>query len=185
MEYKFKVGDHVTKSSKLPPFLNGDLVALKGEKDLVGYVYTAGIKNGYVTVSKIVTMYGESKFGDYAIEDLVLVPEVTQKQEVKSEGIKFDSDKLQWWYLWQFLPELEQVAYVLQYGDKKYPAEDGSNWKRLDSLERRASSAAMRHLSAYLQNDKQDNETNKSHLAHAITNLLFLMHKDRQNANPA
>jgi len=98
-----------------------------------------------------------------------------------SEGVKFDSDKLQWWYLWQFLPELEQVAYVLQYGDKKYPAEDGSNWKRLDNLERRASSAAMRHLSAYLQDDKLDNETTKSHLAHCITNLLFLMYNDRNS----
>lgn len=110
-------------------------------------------------------------------------PKVTVPMEIKPEGIKFDSDKLQWWYLWQFLPELEQVAYVLQYGDKKYPAEDGSNWKRLDNLERRASSAAMRHLSAYLQGNKQDNETDKSHLAHAITNLLFLMYNDRQNAS--
>lgn len=98
-----------------------------------------------------------------------------------SEGVKFDSEKLQWWYLWQFLPELEQVAYVLQFGDKKYPAEDGSNWKRLDNLERRASSAAMRHLSAYLQDDKLDNETTKSHLAHCITNLLFLMYNDRNS----
>lgn len=96
-----------------------------------------------------------------------------------NKGIKFDSDKRQWWYLWQFLPEVEQLVDILQYGGEKYPAEDGSNWRRVEGANKRYTSALMRHLSAYLQGEKVDPESGKSHLAHMITNALFLMWFDR------
>jgi hypothetical protein len=96
-----------------------------------------------------------------------------------NQGIKFDSEKRQWWFMWQFLQELEQVVDILAYGNKKYPADDGSNWRRVEQAERRYSSALMRHLSLYLQGEKTDPETGKSHLAHMITNALFLMWFDR------
>jgi hypothetical protein len=102
------------------------------------------------------------------------------KKSNPSEGRKYDSGKRQWWYMWQFLPELEQVTDILTFGDKKYPAEDGSNWRLVDNAERRYTSALMRHLSAYLQGEKVDAESGKSHLAHMITNALFLMWFDRK-----
>jgi hypothetical protein len=104
------------------------------------------------------------------------------KEDLNKVGVKFDGDKRQWWYLWQFIPEVEQVVDILAYGDKKYPADDGSNWRRVQGSERRYSSALMRHLSMYLQGEKIDPETGKSHLAHMITNALFLMWFDRQSS---
>lgn len=161
----FKINDHVRV--KVSENLTGKVIDIEEQGD---YPYQVKTENGISAW--------------YSSGELILLNKQSNQSDKTcnpSEGVKFDSEKLQWWYLWQFLPELEQVAYVLQYGDKKYYAEDGSNWKRLDKLERRASSAAMRHLSAYLQGNKQDDETTKSHLAHCITNLLFLMYNDRVN----
>lgn len=103
----------------------------------------------------------------------------TSEKDIPKVGIKYDSDKRQWWYIWQFLPDLEQVADILTFGDKKYPCPTGSNWRNVDNQYRRYTSALMRHLSAYLQGEKNDPESGKSHLAHAMTNLLFLMWFDR------
>jgi len=107
----------------------------------------------------------------------------TNGEDLNKVGVKFDKDKRQWWFAWQFLPELEQVVDILDYGNKKYPAEDGSNWRLVEQPQRRYSSALMRHLSAYLQGEKNDPETGKSHLAHAMTNLLFLMWFDRNEVS--
>jgi len=96
-------------------------------------------------------------------------------------GVKNDSGKRQWWYLFGLWEFVEQVVDVLQYGDTKYPAEDGANWKRLDNAENRFRDAVMRHWSAYLTGEKVDPETGKSHLAHLITNALFLMHFEKEN----
>lgn len=95
-------------------------------------------------------------------------------------GIKNDSDKRQWWYMDSFWPYLEEVVDVLTYGDTKYPAEDGANWKRLPDAEKRFKDALLRHLVAYRGGEKLDKETGKSHLAHLITNALILMYFDRK-----
>lgn len=114
-------------------------------------------------------------------EDMwVLTPAPGVKTKPKTEGVKYDSNKRQWWFMWQFLPELEQVVDILDYGNKKYPADDGSNWRKVDNAKNRYTSAAMRHWSAWLGGEKVDAETGKSHLAHMITNLLFLMWFERK-----
>ncbi len=95
-------------------------------------------------------------------------------------GIKNDKGKLQWWYLDSFWPDLEEVVSVLEYGDAKYPSPDGANWLRLEDPERRFNDALFRHMVAYRKGEKVDPETNKSHLAHLITNALILMYFDRQ-----
>ena len=99
-----------------------------------------------------------------------------------SVGIKNDKGKRQWWYLDSFWPDIEEVVEVLEYGDKKYPAEDGSKWKRLDDPEKRFKDALFRHQLEYRKGNKVDPETGKSHLAHLITNALFLMYFDRNSA---
>lgn len=96
-----------------------------------------------------------------------------------TSGIKNDSGKRQWWYMDTFWQDLEQVVDVLEYGDSKYSADDGSNWKRLDNPEQRFNDALLRHNLAYRKGEKNDPETGKSHLAHLITNALFLMYFDR------
>ena len=96
-------------------------------------------------------------------------------------GVKHESSKRQWWYFDNFWDDLGEVVDVLAYGDTKYPAGDGSNWKRLDNPEKRFSDALLRHIIAYRTGELVDPETGKSHLAHAITNALFLMWFNRND----
>lgn len=110
-----------------------------------------------------------------ALKTNMVLPTDAQEQK----GIKDDSSKTQWWYMDNFWPDLEQVADVLTYGDSKYPADDGANWKRLDNPEQRLCDALLRHALKYRYESKDDPETGKSHLAHAITNALMLMYFDR------
>ena len=89
------------------------------------------------------------------------------------EGIKHDSDKLRW----DILPyeQIEQVVSVLTFGANKYTA---YNWQKLDNLEERCFAAMMRHAVEYKKGNKIDNETGRSHLAHAICCALFMMWND-------
>ena len=94
-------------------------------------------------------------------------------------GKKSDENKPQWWYISSFVQDLVQVVDVLSYGDKKYPANDGCNWKRVPDAKRRYVSALFRHITAWLDGEIYDKETGKHHLAHAITNCLFLLWFER------
>lgn len=64
-----------------------------------------------------------------------------------------------------------EIARVLEFGIKKY-AKD--NW-RLCSDKSRYIDAAMRHIDAYLQDEKLDAESGYNHMAHAIVNLMFVL----------
>lgn len=85
-------------------------------------------------------------------------------------GVKYDSDKPQW----SLVPfkAMTQVVDVLTYGARKYAPD---NWKKVPDARRRYIDAAFRHLSAYVSGEKNDSETGKSHLAHAMCCLLFLL----------
>lgn len=93
---------------------------------------------------------------------------------VANKGIKYDEGKVQWWYL-PIAPTIEVIK-VLTYGDSKYPAEDGSNWKRVPNAKKRYYSALLRHVTAWWDGEKNDPETGLNHMAHAITNALFLLY---------
>lgn len=86
--------------------------------------------------------------------------------------VKNDSGKLQW----SLLPfkELEDVVRVLMLGAKKYTPD---NWKKCDDVTR-YKDALMRHVISYVSGDETDEESQLSHLAHAVCNCLFLMYFD-------
>lgn len=67
---------------------------------------------------------------------------------------------------------LEEVAWVQEYGYKKYG--DRLNYLRGMEVSRNVS-CAHRHLAAYMQGDKIDSESGRSHLAHAACRLLFAL----------
>ena len=92
------------------------------------------------------------------------------------KGIKFDTVKRRW----DLMPfaELDDVADILTSGAVKY-ADD--NWKIVPDKEKRYKAALMRHVSAYMQGEKNDKETGKSHLAHAVCCALFLMWGDKND----
>lgn len=87
-------------------------------------------------------------------------------------GLKKDIDKPRW----DLLPlhEVEEVVEILTFGAKKYKPD---NWKYVRPTKRYLA-AAFRHLVAWAKGDKIDTESGKSHLAHAVCNLLFLMYFD-------
>ena len=93
------------------------------------------------------------------------------------QGVKYDSDKPKW----SLIPfrSLNEVVDVLTFGAKKYAAD---NWKYVPQARERYIDAAYRHLADWNTISRLDPETNKSHLAHAICCLLFLLwfeQKDR------
>lgn len=98
-------------------------------------------------------------------------------------GVKHDQGKTPWHYIDNFWPQLEEVVQVLAMGDKKYPSADGANWKRVEDSARRYSDAMLRHAISYRRGEKIDPESGKSHLAHVITNALFLMYNDSLQEN--
>jgi len=91
-------------------------------------------------------------------------------------GIKFDRDKPQM----HLLPPLAtlEVGKVLTYGAAKY---DDHNWKKLDKLQERYTSAAMRHILAHMSGEECDEESEVDHLAHSICCLMFKLEKKLQD----
>lgn len=66
---------------------------------------------------------------------------------------------------------MKALAQVLTYGARKYKP---NNWREVDDISVYWD-ALYRHLEAYRAGDKVDDESGFSHLAHAITNLAFLI----------
>lgn len=90
------------------------------------------------------------------------------------QGVKYDEDKPRW----ELLPvePIEQVVKVLSHGARKY---DDDNWRRVERRKERYYAAAMRHIVAWRQGERDDPETNLHHLAHAMCCLVFLMEEDK------
>jgi len=95
--------------------------------------------------------------------------------------LKFDDNKPRW----SLLPfrEVEEVVKVLTHGAKKY-THDGisgaDNWKTVPDRQNRYFSACLRHLTAWKNGERLDQETGLSHLSHAICCLLFMMWGDNE-----
>ncbi|MBN8431835.1 hypothetical protein JF535_13335 [Microbulbifer salipaludis] len=84
--------------------------------------------------------------------------------------MKHDHGKPQW----NLLPwhGVEEVVEVLTFGAKKYAPD---NWRHVTDARGRYSAAALRHISAFMQGQERDEETDLHHLAHATCCLLFLL----------
>ena len=86
----------------------------------------------------------------------------------ESHGKKYDSGKPK---LYLLPPKsINEVGKVLTFGAEKY---DPHNWRKVDDLQNRYSSAALRHIFAHIDGEDEDQETGLSHLAHAICCLMF------------
>lgn len=87
---------------------------------------------------------------------------------VVGEFLKFDAGKLRY----SLIPPsaTKALAEVLTYGAKKYKP---NNWQEVDDTSRYVD-ALYRHLEAWRNGEKLDNESGFSHLAHAMTNIAFL-----------
>ena len=93
---------------------------------------------------------------------------IANNGKVYAEGRKYDYEKPQ---LYLLPPKsLYEVGKVLTFGAEKY---DPHNSRKVDDLQNRYSSAAMRHILAHIDGEDLDEETGLSHLAHAICCLMF------------
>jgi hypothetical protein len=61
------------------------------------------------------------------------------------------------------------MAHVREFGLTKYP--DAENWR--STLREQHLNAALRHIFSVLEGEWEDKESGLSHLAHAMTNLMF------------
>lgn len=92
------------------------------------------------------------------------------------QGIKYDGEKPKM----HLLPPKAtlEVAKVLTFGAQKYNEE---NWRKLDNLQDRYSSGALRHIFAHIDKEDLDPESGLSHLAHAICCLMFKLEIELEN----
>jgi len=91
-------------------------------------------------------------------------------------GKKHDASKLDWAQLAPFLPALEEVARVLQFGAQKHNEKPGTEaWRTVEDAAREYGTAAARHALKRVRGIKFDEQTKRPHLAHAIANLLIVM----------
>lgn len=97
------------------------------------------------------------------------------KVVVDTQFLKFDKNKLRY----DLIPteSAKAEAEVLTYGAKKYKA---NNWKRADDTSR-YTAALYRHLEAWRAGELIDKESGLSHLAHAKTNIAFLIWFEANN----
>lgn len=118
------------------------------------------------------------KMQDYIKSIQAMAGEVTT--EKPSLGVKFDRNKP----MWSLVPPgpMEEVVEVLTYGANKYSPD---NWQHVDDPDTRYFNAAMRHIWAWRQGEQFDAESHKSHLAHAVCCLLFLLAFDEDEDDSA
>lgn len=86
------------------------------------------------------------------------------------EGKKLDDDKLPMHLLSPAF--LKEIAKVSRFGAKKY---EDRNWEKGIKFSR-VYAAAMRHLLAFWDGEDIDMESCLTHLAHASTCLMYLVH---------
>ena len=93
--------------------------------------------------------------------------------DIKVGGVKYDGGKVPL----DLLPmeALMEVGEVLKYGAEKYAP---YNWAR-GMLYSRLISACLRHIFSYNKGEDNDPETKRSHIAHAICCLLFLLEYEK------
>jgi len=91
--------------------------------------------------------------------------------KVVEQFMKFDTDKLRY----DLIPPsaMKALAEVLTYGAKKYKP---NNWRNGDKD--RYIAALYRHLEAWRAGEQKDEESGMVHLAHALTNVAFLLELD-------
>ena len=91
------------------------------------------------------------------------------------KGLKYDGGKLR---MDLIEPEcIEGLASVLTFGAEKY--EDNS-WQHVENAENRYYAALLRHIMQWRLGNEVDEESGIHHLNHAMANIMFLLHGDRE-----
>lgn len=176
----------IDKSSQLQAQLQKEREAHKKEKDLAAHNYEQLRKerDGLVTLLALHRKQEQSKpfpFDTHRYPPIVGRDDawirnqeriMEQEKATLAEGVgaKHDGGKLRY----SLLPKgtISEVLKVLEFGAKKYAPD---NWMKVDNAQTRYYDAALRHITAWHEGEKFDQETGVSHIAHALCCLHFLM----------
>ena len=95
--------------------------------------------------------------------------------QVLKEGAKKDEGKPRW----ELVPydAVEGVVEILTFGAKKY---DARNWEKGIAYGR-VYGAIQRHLTAWWRGENTDKESGRSHLDHAMCEIMFLSAYEKRN----
>lgn len=84
---------------------------------------------------------------------------------------KKDKGKLRWDLVpWECV---EPIADILTFGAEKYGEK---TWKTVPDAPKRYKAALFRHLIAWCKGEKIDKESGRSHLHHALVNIIFMIY---------
>lgn len=89
---------------------------------------------------------------------------------------KHDEGKLQYRLLTPQI--LKEMAKVMTFGANKY---DANSWQDVPDAIDRYTDALIRHIEAWRSGEKEDQESNIHHLAHAACNAMFLLYFDKED----
>jgi CTP synthase (UTP-ammonia lyase) len=128
----------------------------------------ATIERQYARNNGIPIFYCDSNMNFAYIDELKQYIETQTNNP--APGIKYDDDKLRLDLV--DYNQINKLAYILTMGAKKY---SDSNWMKVEPFNSRYFAALLRHLFAWQAGFKIDKESGKSHLDHAMANLMFLM----------
>lgn len=152
----------------------GYIVASKNAESPINFDYWYNVKNT-ITLQELRDMVNQDQDEPFLTPETTLNDQYAEIEQVRQGGMKFDSDKPRY----SLLPKgaINSVIKVLEFGAKKY---DADGWQKVDNAEERYYNAAMRHIDSWWNGEKCDPESGIHHLAHAATNLFFLMWFDNK-----
>ena len=116
--------------------------------------------------------YINKAYNIISAEDFIALHKKEEKVEELTSGRKYDDGKLRY----DLIPSecMEVLARILTYGANKYEA---NNWQNLEDYYNRYYAANERHIQKWRQGEDYDQESGELHLAHAFTNVCFLLWK--------
>lgn len=175
----------IDKNQQLSEQLKKEREAHKKEKDLAAANYDAlrAERDGLLALLAIQKQSEQSRpnpFDTHRYPPMVERDDWLRKQErimekdkvtlAEGVGAKHDGGKLRY----SLLPKgtITEVLKVLEFGAKKYAPD---NWMKVDNAQTRYYDAVLRHITAWYEGEKFDQETGVSHIAHALCCLHFLM----------
>lgn len=142
------------------------------DKNLWGRYKKESCYNLNTGVFANVDFYTQQGYNIISAEEFIALHKKEENIEQSTSGRKYDNGKLRY----DLIPSecMEALARILTYGANKYEA---NNWQNLEDYYNRYYAANERHIQKWRQGEDYDQESGELHLAHAFTNVCFLLWK--------